>query len=87
MRIFNGVILTDESVLRTREWFADNCLGCISEAKSGLVYVNDLEEYIVWQLDSRDRVLAGKDDHTFTFLQRAYFIQTGESVPMLKYDY
>lgn len=83
MRRFNGVELTEETIIKTREWFAQNCLDCIEEAESGEVSVNDLDEYRKWRLQSREDDLSGKNDHTVTFLQRAYFIQTGECVALL----
>lgn len=82
MKKFNGVELTEETIIKTRKWFAQNCLDCIEEAESGKVFVNDLDTYRQWRLQSREDDLNGKNDNTFTFLQRAHFIQTGESVPM-----
>lgn len=83
MAKFNGVTLTSETILTTRQWFADNDQACIDEAVSGQVRVNDLPSFIEWKKQSIVDGLAGKWDHTFTFLQRAYFIQTGESVALL----
>ncbi len=82
---FNGVQLTDETIQKTRKWFSDNALACIEEAKSGKVYVNDLEYYTKLNLEKSKEYLEGKHQITFTFLQRAYFIQTGESVPLLSF--
>lgn len=79
---FNGVALTEETILKTRKWFSDNSLACIEEAESGKVFVNDLNDYREWNLQSSEAALKGEHDHTFTFLQRAHYIQTGESVPM-----
>jgi len=59
--------------------FADS----INEATSGKVFVNDLSSYTAWQNEMMADDLAGKQDHTFTFLQRALWIQTGECVPLL----
>lgn len=80
---FAGTEITQESILKAREWFADNYDGCIAEAVNGEVFVNDLPSYIVWREKQKAEVLAGKHDHTFTFMQRAYYIQTGESVALL----
>ncbi len=80
---FNGVTLTSETILATRQWFADNDQACIDEAVSGQVRVNDLPSFIEWKKQSIADGLVGKWDHTFAFLQRAYFIQTGESVALL----
>lgn len=80
---FNGLQLTEESILKTRNWFHDNSLACIEEVKSGKVYVNDQEYYFNWRKEEAKEYLEGKSDHTLTFLQRAYYIQTGESVALL----
>ncbi|KAF1011077.1 MAG: hypothetical protein E5299_01498 [Burkholderia gladioli] len=82
VRTFNGVVITDETIKKTRQWYADNAAHCIAEAESGTVRVNDLDEYRKWRQQQAARSLDGLDDHTFAFLQRAYFIQTGESVPL-----
>jgi len=80
---FAGTKITQESILKAREWFADNYDACIEEAASGAVFVNDLPSYIIWREKQKAEVLAGKHDHTFTFMQKAHYIQTGESVALL----
>lgn len=79
---FNGTELTPETILATRKHFYDICMGCIKEAKSGEVFVNNLEKYISSQLEKSERYMTGGGDRTFTFLQRAYWIQTGEMLPL-----
>lgn len=73
-------ILTQETIKATREWFAQNCQGCIDEVKSGVVklpsHVNP-EAYFAEQRARAQDALSGKWDHTLTFRQRATFIQTG----------
>lgn len=81
--VFAGVELTPETMQRTREHFAQIYRDCIAEAQSGAVFVNDLASYVAWHETLMADCMAGKDDHTFTFLQRAHYLQTGESVPML----
>lgn len=80
---FNGELLTEETIQKTRQWFSNNAIACIEEAKSGKVYVNDLDYYTKLNEKKAKEYLEGNHQITFTFLQRAYFIQTGESVPML----
>lgn len=80
---FNGVTLTQETIIAARQWFADNAQACIDEVTSGAVRVNDPETYFEWRRQSAADSLAGKNDHTFTFMQRAHYIQTGESVALL----
>lgn len=74
--------LSPESIQAARQWFADNALDCIAEVESGAVRVNDRESYFAWKRQEREDALAGKNDHTFTFRQRAHYIQFGEMVPL-----
>jgi len=83
MAHFNGVELTDETILKTRKWFHDVSLECIDEVKTGKVKVNDEEYYFKWRNEQAIEYMNGYSDHTLTFLQRAYYIQTGESVALL----
>lgn len=88
---FAGVALTPETIQRTREHFAENQHACARLSlqygecgplqKRGF-YVNEREEYILRCEREAVAFLAGEYDCTFTFAQRAYFLQTSESVPM-----
>lgn len=80
---FNGVELTKESIQKTRKWFSENAIACIEEVKSGEFKVNDPESYFKWETEKAKEYMEGCHDHTLSFLQRAYFIQTGESVALL----
>lgn len=80
---FNNVELTSDTILATRQWFHDNALDCIKEAVSGQVSVNNLSDYVEWRIRQAEADLNGENDNTFTFLQRAYYIQTGETVALL----
>jgi hypothetical protein len=77
----NVLMTYGESVIATREWFAENARQCIEEAKSGITRVNDLDSYIAWREEAARASLAGEGDHSFAFQQRRHFIQTGECVP------
>ena len=80
---FNGTELTQETIVATRQHFADNRQACIDDVVSGLVRVNNRDEYFaLCELYARAD-LAGHHDHTVTFLQRAYWIQTGEMRALL----
>ncbi|MNX51458.1 hypothetical protein D3C86_821180 [compost metagenome] len=81
--MFNKVELTEETIKKTRKWFADNAIACIEEVKNGSVKVNDQESYFAWREKEAQESLNGDYDNTVTFLQRAYFFQTGESVALL----
>ena len=75
--------LTDETITATRQHFADIHQDCIDQARAGKFYVNNLERYVEWQEHLRVASLAGEHDHTFTFQQRAWWIQTGECIALL----
>jgi hypothetical protein len=79
------VILTKETLKKTALWFADNCQDCIEEALSGKVRVNELTEYVIQMKQEKDQWLNldNFNNQSFTFYQRAYFIQSGESVSLL----
>lgn len=89
---FAGVELTPDAIAKCRDWFIANARASIAEAVSGRTYVNDLADYIAWreghiaEWEAMD-LETGKGDcpggFSFAFLQRAHFIQTGESVPLL----
>jgi len=83
---FNNVEITQETILATRQHFADIAQGCIDEVLRGDVKLPshvDQEEYFRQQRVKRINTLAGNYDDTFTFLQRAYCIQTGEMIALL----
>ena len=80
---FNNVELNLETIEKTRLWFYDNAFDCIEEVTTGKVKVNNLKEYIDWQKQRAEQALTGDFDYTFTFMQRAYFIQTGKDVALL----
>ncbi len=80
---FNNVELTQETTQQTRQWFADNAMLCIADVKNGITKVNDKQDYFLWCYERAAQALHGDIDHTFTFLQRAYFFQTGECIALL----
>lgn len=81
--IVNGVEITPETILATREHFAQISRDCIAEVQSGRTRVNDLASYVAWREQAIDDSLAGKGDHTLTFMQRALWLQTGECPALL----
>lgn len=83
-RFFNGEELTEESILKARKSFSDNCLACIEDVKSGKsqIYCNKNDFYEREERNAKE-YLAGVND-TFTLLQRAYYFQTGESVALFQ---
>lgn len=80
-----NIRITQETILKTRQHFIDICYGCIKEAQSGDVYVNDIDDYVAWRHSQITEYMMGKNDHTVTFQQRALWIQTGECRPILPF--
>ncbi len=68
---------TDEFVIKTREHFAGISKNLIDKVKNGALKVNDPVEYIRWNQIMIDKALSGHYDHTFTYLQYAYYLRTG----------
>lgn len=79
-----SVELTAETVQKAREWFAANARACIADAQLGAFRVNDLPRYVAEREQYAVDALAGAYDHTFTFRQLAYWLQTGECVALLR---
>lgn len=80
---FAGVELTPESIGATQRWFADNALHSLDDALSGRVRVNDLPGYVQWCRERFAHALTDAGTHSVAFAQRAYYLQTGESVALL----
>lgn len=90
---FNGVEITQEIIVRTRQHFADNCTLCAASAieygsipkdqlQEGKFFVNDLAGYIADRQAVALDFIEGKNDNSFTFWQRAHWLQTGECVAL-----
>lgn len=82
------VVLTVETLAKTFQWFADNQRACAEGAQNGDFFVNDVENYVL-DCNARAQVYEAQIEKgpfgrlSLAFLQRAYYIQSGESVPML----
>jgi hypothetical protein len=83
---FNSITLTPETIQAARQWFADEADACYREAEDGtapLASHYSLETYRAQMDILKQYALTGCLDHTLTFLQRAHYIQTGESIALL----
>lgn len=83
---FNNEEITQESILLTRQHFADIRQDCIDEVLNGTVKLPSHTLQADYSARCRQRAeddLAGINDHSLTFLQRAYWIQTGKSIALL----
>ena len=79
---FNGEVLNLENLEKAREWFIKNAFDCIKEAEEETVFVNDLEKYRKSKMEFIDR-MKNETNFSATFLQRAYYFQTGKSIALL----
>lgn len=83
--------ITAETIHKTWLWFADNNQGCIDEVLNGDVFINPdfKDEYLAdkaYYKQSNIESAKNLDIPSGTslwFWQRAYYIQEGESVPIL----
>lgn len=83
---FNGVEITQKSIMACRQWFIDNQQACIDGALDGTLGLASHVDVALYVADCKAKqrhYLLGGIDHTFTFMQRAYYIQSGESVALL----
>jgi hypothetical protein len=77
------VSLTLVDIQKTAMWYADNAQGCINEAVSGKVLVNDLESYISSMKLDISNYMTGNFIPWLGFWQQAVYLKTGECVPLL----
>lgn len=76
--------MTPETRARTRQHFADTWRQAAANGESHDDPIPpDLPRYLEWCEANAIAALAGEHDHTFTFLQRAHYLETGESVALL----
>ena len=80
---FNDTELTPETIQATRQWYIEHFERLALEAPDFLASHYPLEKYKAEMAEKQCAVTAGEYDRSLAFLQRAYFIQTGESVALL----
>ena len=80
---FNGEELTELTLKKTDKHFADIYQGCIDEVLSGKVKVNDKEKYFKSCKEMKEKHIKGLSRDNLTYLQRAYWIQTGNCIALL----
>ena len=84
-QFFNNLSLTESNIKKTRKYFYYSSLERIDEVLKGKTFLNDekdVENFIVFELNHAKEYLLGYNDNKPYFLQRAYYIQTGKSVPL-----
>jgi hypothetical protein len=70
------VILTNDTIKKTKNTLIDSANKCIKEAVEKVVIVNDLDRYIKFYLDYIEKIKIS-ERHSLTFIQKAVEIQTG----------
>jgi len=75
--------ITHETILKTRRHFIQINVDCIRQAIAGKFFVNDLQSYIDRNMEEIRAIRRGERERSFTFAQRAHWIQTGECIPFL----
>lgn len=79
----NRILLTEATIDKTCQWYADNAQGCIDEVLSGTVKVNDINYYIEDKIKLKAAYLDKNFEIGLWFYQTALYIQTSESVAIL----
>ena len=77
------ILITDETIKITIDWYIKNAIGCIREAQSGLVFVNDLKDYKAKKIAQIREYKSGNFYKGLWFWSKAYYLQTKKSVSML----
>ena len=83
---FNNLSLTEINIKKTRKYFYYSSLERIDEVLKGETFLNDkkdVKNFIVFELNNAKEHLLGYNDNKPYFLQRAYYIQTGKSFPLI----
>lgn len=77
------VVLTGETIDATWQWHADLERSCAAAAKAGEFRVTNLAEYLK-DCEARAAAYDAREGRmSLSFIQQAYFIQSGKSVPLL----
>lgn len=70
----------------TRDYFIAQCVKCIDEAKENsddTIRPTNVEAFIAWKQRQISEIQAGLCDSSFTFRQRAYYLETGKEMALL----
>ena len=79
----NGVEITQETIVKTRQVFADMNQACIDDVKNKKEQVSDELAFIRWEEAAMRDMLEGRCDGSVTFMQRAYYLQTDQDLAIL----
>jgi hypothetical protein len=77
------VVLTVDTIRKTCDFYAQHKQCCIDEVLRGTDKVNNVEQYIKDCTEQKEQYLSGNFEPWLGFWQQAYFIQSGQSVPLI----
>lgn len=77
------VLLTVDTIRKTCEFYAHHKQRCIDEVLQGTDKVNNVEQYIKDCTEQKEQFKTGSFEPWLGFWQQAYFIQSGQSVPLI----
>jgi hypothetical protein len=80
---FNGLILSVQTLQATDLHFAEIQQACIDEVNVGGLRVNNKTQYLHNCERAKIESLGGRARNSVTYLQRAYWIQTGDCMGLL----
>lgn len=84
IKVYGSTVqITQNTILKTRQWFIDNCKECIKQTLTGEIRVNEPQYYVEYMKVASADYASGKYDTCLSFIQKCYYIQTGKSVPLL----
>mgnify|MGYP003640901139 CR=1 FL=1 len=76
-------IITESTIKETHKHFINIYKGCIDEVLSGEVKVNDQKKYFENCNKAILKHEKGEGTNNLTFMQRAYYLQEGETIALL----
>lgn len=83
---FNNIEISKESFESAKRYYIYLSYELIKQVDSGELFVNDKAKYIKDKLDYIEYLEKLETTGNFTILQRAYYIQTGDMLPLLGKD-
>ena len=77
------ITLDINDIKAAQQWYANNAQGCIDEAVSGEVFVNDIDIYVRDKQQDKANYITGNFEPSLGFWQTAIYLKTKQSVPIL----
>lgn len=77
------ITLDINDIKAAQQWYADKAQGCINEAVSGKVFVNNIDSYVKDKQQDKVNYIAGNFEPSLGFWQTAIYLKTSQSVPLI----